>query len=55
MIHRNQYRQCRETPVQHAAEKDKRDEMIGYAKSLGVPDNQCDFLPEDFRNRDYGV
>lgn len=39
----------------HAVEKDKWDEMIGYAKSLGVPDNQCDFLPEDFRNRDYGV
>lgn len=37
----------------HAVERDKWDEMIQYAKSLGVPDNQCDFLPEDFRKREY--
>lgn len=27
--------------------------MISYAKSIGVPDNQCDFLPLDFRDQDY--
>ncbi|MCI7791806.1 MAG: hypothetical protein MR531_13730 [Lachnospiraceae bacterium] len=37
----------------HAVEKDKWDEMIKYAKSLGVPDNQCDFLPENFEKQKY--
>ena len=29
------------------------DDMIQYAKSLGVPDEQCDFLPEDFTKQEY--
>ena len=37
----------------NAEEKDKWDELIEYAKSIGVPDNQCDFLPEDFRKQEY--
>ena len=28
-------------------------DMLAYAKSLGVPDNQCDFLPLDFRTQNY--
>ena len=32
-------------------DKDGWDEMIQYAKSLGVPDEQLDFLPEDFTQR----
>lgn len=27
--------------------------MIAYAKSLGIPDAQCDFLPEDFEKIEY--
>lgn len=37
----------------HAEEKDKWDELINYAKSLGIPDDQCDFLAENFRNQNY--
>ena len=37
----------------HAVEKDKWDEMIKNAKSLGVPDNQCDILPENFEKQKY--
>ena len=37
----------------HAEDKQKWDEMIAYAKSLGVPDEQCDILPEDFTKQDY--
>ena len=32
----------------HAEDKQQWDEMIQYAKSLGIPDEQCDFLPRDF-------
>ena len=32
--------------VSGAEDKEKWEEVIQYAKSLGVPDNQCDFLPE---------
>ena len=32
--------------VSGAEDKEKWEEVIRYAKSLGVPDNQCDFLPE---------
>ena len=28
-------------------------ELISYAKKLGVPNSQCDFLPEDFSKRTY--
>lgn len=37
----------------HAEEKDKWDELIEYAKSLGIPDEQCDFLPENFESQNY--
>lgn len=37
----------------HAKDKQKWDDMIQYAKSLGVPDEQCDFLPEDFTKQEY--
>ncbi|WP_167957982.1 hypothetical protein [Anaerosporobacter faecicola] len=36
-----------------AVDKDKWDEMIRYAKTLGVPDDQCDFLPENFETFNY--
>ena len=36
-----------------AEEKEQWDEMIVYAKSLGIPDEQCDFLPEDFAEQIY--
>ena len=45
------YQKCIDTS--HAEDKQKWDEMITYAKSLGIPDEQCDFLPEDFTNQDY--
>ncbi|MDD6480694.1 MAG: hypothetical protein PUF65_00245 [Lachnospiraceae bacterium] len=32
--------------VSEAEDREKWEEVIRYAKSLGVPDNQCDFLPE---------
>ena len=37
----------------YAEDKQKWDEMIDYAKSLGVPADQCDFLPQDFIKQDY--
>lgn len=39
--------------VSKAGDKDKWEELIQYAKSLGVPDSQCDFLPEDFEKETY--
>lgn len=36
-----------------AVDKEKWDEMITYAKSLRIPDNQCDFLPPDFHKKCY--
>jgi hypothetical protein len=39
--------------VSMAEDKDKWNEMITYAKSLGIPEEQCDFLPEDFREQKY--
>lgn len=45
------YQKCIDTS--HAKDKQKWDEMIRYAKSLGVPDEQCDFLPEDFEKQKY--
>ena len=36
-----------------AEEKEKWDEMVQYARSLGIPDEQCDFLPKDFAMQDY--
>ena len=44
-------RKCLDTT--HAEDKEKWDELIAYAKSVGVPDDQCDILPEDFREQDY--
>lgn len=37
----------------NAKDKQKWDAMIAYAKSLGVPDNQCDFLPDDYVSQKY--
>lgn len=37
----------------NAEDKEKWDEMISYANSLGIPDSQCDFLPEDFDKQEY--
>lgn len=37
----------------NAVDKEKWDQMIKYAKSLGIPDNQCDFLPPDFNKQCY--
>ena len=45
------YQKCIDTS--HAEDKQEWDEMIEYAKTLGIPDEQCDFLPEDFNKRDY--
>lgn len=39
--------------VSRAEDKDKWEELIQYAKSLGVPDSQCDFLPENFAKETY--
>jgi len=36
-----------------AVDKEKWDEMIKYAKSLGIPDSQCDFLPPGFSKQCY--
>lgn len=36
-----------------AEDKEKWDEMVRYARSLGIPDEQCDFLPEDFAIQEY--
>lgn len=33
-----------------AVDKRRWDAMINYAKSLGIPENQLDFLPTDFKN-----
>ena len=38
------YQKCIDTTS--ADDREKWDEMIEYAKSLGVPEEQCDFLPE---------
>lgn len=33
--------------ISSAEQKNEWNEMINYAKSLGIPDSQCDFLPEE--------
>ncbi|MDD6038240.1 MAG: hypothetical protein PUD20_05540 [bacterium] len=38
----------RKLNVVNAEDKDKWEEVIAYAMALGVPENQCDFLPEDW-------
>lgn len=43
----------KELDTTNAADKEHWDEMIGYAKSLNIPDSQLDFLPSDFREEDY--
>ena len=45
------YQKCLD--ISHAEDKEKWNEMLEYAKSLGDPDNQCDFLPEDFMENNY--
>ena len=37
--------------ISSAEDKANWNEMINYAKSLGIPDSQCDFLPEDFQRK----
>jgi len=37
----------------NAVEKESWDEMIIYAKSLGIPNNQLDFLPSNFLEENY--
>lgn len=39
--------------VSKSEDEVKWNEMIAYAKSLGIPDEQCDFLPEDFMEQKY--
>lgn len=39
--------------VSGADDKEKWEELIEYAKFLGVPDNQCDFLPENFEKETF--
>ena len=45
------YQKCIDTSC--AEDKHKWDEIVEYAKSLGVPDEQCDFLPEDYMKENY--
>lgn len=45
------YQKCIDTSG--AEDKHTWDEIVAYAKSLGVPDEQCDFLPEDFAKIEY--
>lgn len=45
------YQKCIDTSC--AEDKHTWDEIVAYAKSLGVPDEQCDFLPEDFAKIEY--
>ena len=40
----------RKLNVANAEDKDKWEEVIAYAIALGVPENQCDFLPEGFED-----
>lgn len=39
--------------VSYAEDKENWNELINYAKELGIPNSQCDFLPEDFSKRIY--
>ena len=39
--------------IMDAEDKENWNELISYAKKLGVPNSQCDFLPEDFSKRTY--
>lgn len=39
--------------TEHARDKREWDNMIAYAKSLDVPDDQCDFLPDDYTKQQY--
>ena len=36
-----------------AEDRENWNEMINYAKKIGIPNSQCDFLPEDFSKRTY--
>ena len=45
------YQKCINTS--HADDKQEWDKMIAYAKTLGIPDEQCDFLPVDFDKLEY--
>lgn len=37
--------------ISSAEDEANWNEMINYAKSLGIPDSQYDFLPEDFQRK----
>jgi hypothetical protein len=37
----------------NAKDKQQWNEMLNYAKTLGIPDSQLDFLPPDFRTEVY--
>ncbi len=39
--------------TENAKDKKNWDDMIAYAKILGVPDDQCDFLPENYAEQQY--
>lgn len=39
--------------VSYAEDRVNWNEMINYAKKSGIPNRQCDFLPEDFSKRTY--
>lgn len=39
--------------VSYAEDRENWNEMINYAKKIGIPNSQCDFLPEDFSERKY--
>jgi len=43
----------KELETTNADDKKYWDEMISYAKSLGIPDSQLDFLPPDYRAENY--
>lgn len=39
--------------ISRAQDKAQWEELLEYARVLGIPQDQCDFLPEDFSRRDY--
>ena len=39
--------------ISYAEDRENWNEMINYALKIGIPDSQCDFLPEDFSERTY--
>lgn len=39
--------------IENAKDKKNWTDMIAYAKTLGIPDDQCDFLPDDYAKQNY--